>query len=68
MEQILEQNYNFYLETNLDKYTGEWIAIFENEVISHGKDLKEVVKIAKQKSGNKNFMLARVPSEETMIF
>ena len=63
-----EMNYQYYMNVNIDKFSGEWIAVCEEEIDSHGKNIKEVVKEAKNKCGDKKFLLARVPSEETMIF
>ena len=63
-----EINYNFFMESDLSQYIGEWIAICENKIIAHNKNLKEVVSKAKEISGEKRFLLARVPSEEAMIF
>ncbi len=63
-----EINYSFFMESDLSQYIGEWIAICENKIIAHSKNLKEVVSKAKEISGEKRFLLARVPSEETMIF
>ena len=64
----LEASYDFFLETDLDKYKGEWVIICENNVISHGNNLKEIVAEAKKTCKNKKFLIARIPSEETMIF
>jgi len=61
-------SYDFFLETNLEKYTGEWVTICEGQIISHGNNLKEIVEEAKKKCGSKKFLIAKVPSEETMIF
>jgi len=61
-------SYDFFLKTDLDKYKGEWITICDNQIISHGNNLKEIVEEAKKKCGNKKFLIAKVPSEETMIF
>ena len=63
-----DTNYNFFLETNLDKYKGKWIIICDNKIISSGNELKKLVAEAKEKCGNKKFLIARIPSEETMIF
>lgn len=63
-----ESNYNHFLETNLEDYKGKWIAICDNIIISHGKNLKKVVEEAKKKCGTKKFLMAKVPSGETMIF
>ena len=64
----LENSYNFFLNTDLDKYNGEWITICDNKIISHGNNLKEIVEEAKKKCESKKFLIAKVPSEETMIF
>ncbi len=61
-------SYDFFLETDLDKYKGEWVVLCENKIVSHGNNLKEIVEEAKKKCGNKKFLITRVPSEETMIF
>ena len=63
-----EINYQYYIDVNVDRFSGEWIAVCDEEIVSHGRNIKEVVKEAKNKCGGKKFLLARVPSEETMIF
>ena len=65
---VQEANYQYFMQADVSIYVGEWIAILDNRIISHGKGLKEVVAKAKLASGGKKFLLARVPSEETMIF
>ncbi|MBI2629091.1 succinyl-CoA synthetase subunit alpha [Candidatus Pacearchaeota archaeon] len=63
-----ELNYNFFMESDVSQYIGEWIAICENKIVSHGKDIKEVAKIAKALCPGKKIMFARVPDNEAMIF
>ena len=63
-----ELNYNYYMESDVSKFSGEWIAVCEDKIVSHGKNVREVVREAKNKCLGKKFLLARVPSEETMIF
>ena len=65
---IQELNYQYFMETDVSSYIGEWIAICEDNIIAHGKNLKRVVEEAKKNSKGKKFLLAKVPSEETMIF
>jgi hypothetical protein len=65
---VLKSTYNHFLQTDLSRYRGEWIAIYDSSVVSHGKNLKEVVKIAKEKYPNNKFLLVKVPTEDTMIF
>lgn len=65
---VLESNYEYYLNTDLSNYIGEWVAIYENKVIAHGMDVKIVAKEAMALCGNRKFLLSKVPSNETMIF
>ena len=68
MEQALERNYEAYLQTSLSSYLGEWVAICDNKVVSHGKNVKKVFEEAKKKYPNKKPLLTKVPSKETLIF
>ena len=61
-----EKSYQYYIETDTSKYVGEWIAVAGDRILAHGKNVKKVVAEA-NKSGKK-FILAKVPSQETMIF
>jgi hypothetical protein len=63
-----ESNYEYYLSTDLSSYIGEWIAIYDNKIVAHGKDVRIVAKEAQAICGNRKFLLSKVPSEETMIF
>lgn len=56
-----EQNYNAYLNLDLSKYIGQWIAILKNDVIAYGTDPKEVYKKATTVSNNQLFMFIKVP-------
>ena len=61
-------NYQFYLKENVDQYIGQWIAICNKEIVSHGKDVKKVFKEAKKKCPKVKPLLTRVPNKDTMIF
>lgn len=64
----MSKNYQFYMETNVDKYIGEWIAVCNNSIVSHGKDVKKVFNEAKEKFPKERPLITKVPSKETMIF
>lgn len=68
IQTIQEKNYQFFMEADISNYIGEWIAILEDKIIAHGKNLREVTEKAQKVSKGRKFLLARVPSEETMIF
>lgn len=61
-------NYQFFMETNVDKYVGQWIAICNQRIVSHGKNAKVVFEEAKKKCPKERPLLTRVPDKETMIF
>ncbi len=64
----MDNNYQFFMKTNVDQYIGQWLAICDAKLISHGSDVKKVFKEAKEKCPNKRPFLTRVPDKETMIF
>jgi hypothetical protein len=64
----MDKNYQFFMRENLDKYIWQWIAICDQTIISHGKDVKKVFKEAKDKCPKKRPLLTRIPDKETMIF
>ena len=64
----MEQNYNFFMKANVDSYIGQWIAICDQKIVSHGKDAKKVFREAKKKCPNEKPLLTRVPDKDTMIF
>ena len=64
----MHKNYQFFMKSEVDRYIGEWIAISNQKIVSHGKDVKKVFKDAKQKCPNQRPLLTRVPDKETMIF
>lgn len=64
----MDKNYNFFMKADLKDFIGEWVAICNQKIVSHGTDVKRVFMEAKQKCPKERPFLARVPSKETMIF
>ncbi|MBS3077543.1 succinyl-CoA synthetase subunit alpha [Candidatus Pacearchaeota archaeon] len=63
-----EMNYEFYVESDMSKYIGEWVAIFEGKVIAHGKNIKLVAEEATALAKGRKVLFARVPDKAAMIF
>jgi hypothetical protein len=61
-------NYQFFLRADLGKYIGQWVAICNQRIVSHGKDAKAVFEDAKKRCPQQRPLLTRVPDKETMIF
>ena len=64
----MDQNYQFFMKTNVDKFIGQWIAICNNKIVANGKDVKKVFKEARERYPKERPLLTRVPDKETMIF
>ena len=68
VERMLNKNYQFFMKINIDQFIGEWVAICDQKIISHGKSPKDVLNEAKLKCPNERPFMIRVPDKETMIF
>jgi dihydroxyacetone kinase-like predicted kinase len=55
------------MKADVEPYIDEWIAIVDNKIVSHGKNVKEVLKEAEKMSPGKKFLVTRVPGKEIMI-
>lgn len=60
-------NYDYFIRADTSSYTGEWVAISGQKIISHGKDAQEVYHKAKQKHPTSNISLAKVPDEQILV-
>ncbi len=57
----LEKNFNYFLNNDFLEYKdGEWVAICNNKVISHGLVLKEVIEKAKKIVPISKILLSKV--------
>ena len=60
-------NYEYFIKADTSPYRGEWVAIGEAKVISHGKDAQTVYKKAKKIKPKANISLAKVPEQELLV-
>ena len=61
-------NYEMFLKTDVSEYIGEWVALCDGKIVSHGKNVKEVFNDSTMKCPGKRPLIVRVPEKETMIF
>ena len=66
-EEIKDKNYEFYINADLSEYAGKWIAIVDGKVVASGDRADEVYDEAKREYPDKEVMLAKVPTEDTLI-
>lgn len=64
----MEQNYEFFMKTDLSEYIGKWIAICREKVVSSGDNPKQVFEEAKRICPGHRPLLTKVPEKESMIF
>ncbi len=60
-------NYEWFLEADLGKFKGLYIAIVGGRVVESGKDPERIYLRAKQKHPDKEVVLWKVPKEETLV-
>ncbi|MBI2652412.1 succinyl-CoA synthetase subunit alpha [Candidatus Woesearchaeota archaeon] len=64
----MEQNYEFFMKTDLSSYIGKWIAICNEKIVSSGENPKQVFEQAKKLCPGYRPLLTKIPEKETMIF
>ncbi len=60
-------DYEYFLEKDLTKYAGKWVAIIDEEVVAYGKDAALVVKEAKAKYPKKRPFLAKIRTKLSIL-
>lgn len=57
-------NYDYFVNADTSKYSGEWIALADRKVIAHGKDAQEVYRRAQKNAKGKDISLAKAPDQQ----
>lgn len=63
----MNKNYQFYMKADVSCYTGEWVAVCGQRIVSHGKDFTKVLTDAKTQCPKEVPFIARVPEDDDMI-
>lgn len=64
----MDKNYQFFMKTDASSYIGEWVAICNQKIVAHGKEVKKVFYEAKEKCPKEKPLITKIPDKETMIF
>lgn len=67
MNEDKHSDYDWFIETDLSRYRGEYVAIANKKVVSSGYDAKKVYEKAAKKVPQSKIALAKIPSEDVMI-
>ena len=62
------RTYDYYANADLSKYVGEWVAIVDNKVVAHGKNLKEIIKKTKEQKPNQTPFVAKIPTTKNVLW
>ena len=63
-----QKNYEFYVQSDLERHSREWVAIYESAMLAHETNVKIVAKQATEVCGSQEFLLAAVPAEKSLTF
>lgn len=64
---MASKDFEWFVNANLDKYKGEYVVIFNEKIVLHGKDLSGLLKEFRKKNPNITPKVAQIPTEETLI-
>ncbi len=64
---MTSKEFEFYVKTDLSKYSGKYVAIVDDKVIASGENAKEVLELALKIFPNKKPLLAKIPTQDTLI-
>lgn len=63
----MNDNYAYYMKSNLEQYLGQWVAVVDSKVVAHGENAKEVYDQARKLYPAEVPLLSCVPKSIAMI-
>jgi hypothetical protein len=60
-------SYTYFLQADLSQYIDEWVAIFKEKVIAHGKDVQTLYQKVERESDVRKVLFVKVPGKSAMI-
>ncbi len=67
VEEIMDKNYEFYINADLSEYAGKWIAIVDGKVVASGDRADEVIDKVRKEYPDKKFLISKVPEPGMLI-
>lgn len=67
MSKDARTDYDWFIQKDLSRYKGKYVAIAGQKVVSSGYDAKEVYNKALKESPKTKPTLAKIPSEDVMV-
>lgn len=66
-QQHLAEAFDYFKNQDLTNYSGEWIAICDNKVVAHDKDLQVVIKEGQKKCSHKSPTYTKIPDKNAAL-
>ena len=63
----MDKSYEFFLQLKVSPYADEWIAIVDEKVVAHGKEVKKVLAEAQHAYPRSRPLIAKIPGRQAMI-
>jgi len=63
----MNSNFNFFVKTDLHRFSGKWIVIVDNEVVESGENIKKMLEEVNEKYPKTKPLVAKIPKEEYYI-
>ncbi len=60
-------DYDWFIDTDLSSYAGEWIAILNKKIIAHQKDLKMLISIVEETYPGKKASFTKVSKSLSIL-
>lgn len=57
----------FFIEKDFTRYSGKWVAIRNQKIIASNSNIKKTLTEAKRKSGQEQFLIAKIPAKNQVL-
>jgi len=65
---LSDPDYEWYLQSDLSSYEGQWVAILDQRVVAHGANAKDVLEQVLKDRPESTPLLVKVLPEELFVF
>jgi len=59
--------YSYLLQADLSHYVDEWVAIFKDRIVAHGKDVQALYQKVGKEADVRKVLFVKVPGKSAMI-
>jgi hypothetical protein len=64
---MTNKDFEWFVQNDLKRYSGDYVIIADEKVISHGKSLTKLLKEFRAKYPDKTPKIAKIPEEDVLI-